>query len=244
MSTLKLLLKTLTVLSVLTLLLYAPSQLYNVLDKKWTLLISKQKKLILKFFRQWLSLKNISNLQWAQLTLPHLEKPTLKFQILNGRTSVGLNKSRSNFKKWFFSQLSTQINSWNSVCNHPKEFFSMALQVVVKPFLPRQLLMNAVLTLFQLKVQNYWLCGSVKVKPMSEMFSIRPEPQLPVCFSSISWIQLPFLEVHPWVMPEELVIELLTSYWLKWMVLELKRISSLLVQLTDHKFLTKPYSDQ
>lgn len=154
---------------------FAHNLLYSALDKKWTSSTLKLKRLTPKFYKQWQSLNNISNLQWAMSTLHPLDRPTFKFLTLNGKTSVVWSKWKSNCKKWSYSPLSTQINSWNSVCNHQRVFCSMALLAAVKLCLPRQLLTNVAQTLFQLKAQNYWLCGSVRVRPMSEMSSTRLE---------------------------------------------------------------------
>lgn len=119
---------------VLMWLLFVLSQLYNASDKKWISSILNHKKLILKFSKQWLSLKNISSLPWVLSILLLWEKPTYKFQMLNGKILVGWKKQKNNFKKWFCSQLNIQKNSLNSVCNHQRVFFSMDHQVVVKLF--------------------------------------------------------------------------------------------------------------
>lgn len=92
------------------------------------------------------------------------------------------------------------------------------------------------LTLFPLKVQNYLLCGLVKVRLMSEMFSTRLELLPHVFCFLMSWIQLQYQEAHLKVMQEEQGIELLINYLLKWMEWGLRKISSLLEPLTDHKF--------
>ena len=139
---------------------------FNVSDKKWTSLILKLKKSMLKYLKPCVLLSNISNLLWALLILLHWDKLTLRFQMLNGRISEVLNKLKNNFNKWFFSQSSTHKNSWNLVCNHRKVFFSMVLQDVVKHFWPRQLQVNAAPTSFQLKAHNFWQCILVRVRPM------------------------------------------------------------------------------
>lgn len=115
----------------------------------------------------------------------------------------------------------------------------MGLLDVVKLFLLRLLLTNVVLTLFRLRVQNYLLCGSVRVRLMLEMFLIRLELQHLVFFSSISWTLLQYLEVHQWEMQEEQEIELLTNFLLKWTVSVQRKISFSSVLQTGHKFQIK-----
>lgn len=151
---LKQLLKIHTVLWVLMLLLFAHNLPFNVSDRRWISSILKHRKLILKFLKRWLLPKNISNLPWVMLTQLHWDKLTLKSLTLSGRISVVFNKLRNNFKKWSCSQLNIPINSWNSVCNHQRVYYSMDLQVVVKPSWQKQWLMNAVQTSFQSKVHN------------------------------------------------------------------------------------------
>lgn len=79
----------------------------------------------------------------------------------------------------------------------------MDLLDAVRPYLPKQLQVNAALTLFQLKVLNYLLCGSVRVKQTLEMCSIKPELPLLVSCSSISWTPLQLQEVQA----EEVMVE-------------------------------------
>jgi hypothetical protein len=60
-------------------------------------------------------------------------------------------------------------------------------QDVERLFWPRQLQINAVLTSFQLRVHNYLLCGSDRVKQTLEMYLIKPERPLHVFYSLMSW---------------------------------------------------------
>lgn len=116
--------------------------------------------------------------------------------------------------------------------------------VVVKLFQQRQWQMSAALILFRLKVQNYLLCGLVKVRLMLEMFLTRLELLLHAYCSLMSWIQLQFQEALLKVMQEEQGIELSINYLLKWMEWVLRKISSLLEPRIDHKFQMKHCSDQ
>ena len=71
------------------------------------------------------------------------------------------------------------------------------------------------------------------------MFLIRQELLHLVFFSLMSLIQLLSQEVVHMEMQEELEIELLISFSLKWTVLERRRIYSLLEQRIDLKFSIK-----
>jgi len=216
----------------------------NVSEKRWTLLTLKLKRLILKFWKLCLSPNNISSSLWVPSIHHRWDKHTSKCQMSNGRTLVVLNKPKSNSKKWFCSQSNIQKSSWSLVCNHQRVSFSTVHQDVVRLFWLKQLPVNAVPILSQLKVLNFWQCGSVKVKPTLEMFLIRHELLLHVSSFSTSWIQLQLQEDHLKAMLEEPEIELSISFWQKWTVLEQKRTSSLLEPPTDPKFLMRPLLGQ
>ena len=161
----------------------------------------------------------------------------------NGRILEGSKKLKSNCKKWSSSQLSTLKSSWSSACNHQKECYFMDPLGVVRPYLLKQLQVNAVLTLFQSKVLSYWLCGSVRVKQTLEMCLTRLELLLLASYSSISWTPLQCQEAQAKVMLEVQVTESSISSWQKWTVLEPRRTSSLLEQPTDHRLWIRPYWD-
>ncbi len=162
----------------------------------------------------------------------------------SGKISEDLNKQRSSCKKWSCSLLSILKSSWSSACSHQREFSFTVPQDAVRPSWLRLLQVNAVQTSSQLKVLNCWLCGSDRVRQTFVMSLIRLELLPRVCYSSINSILLPLLEDLVEEETEEvLVIEWSISCSLRWTVLGLKRISSLLVQLTDLKLWIKPYSD-
>lgn len=156
--------------------------------------------------------------------------------MLNGKILVVFNKLKNNYKKWFCSQSNIPKNSWNSVCNHQKVFYSMVHQVVVRLSWPKQLQMNVAPILFRSKVLNFWQCGLVKVRQMFETFLIKLELPLHVFYSSTNWTQLLLQEDLHLEMLEEQVIELLINYLPKWMVLEQRKTYSLLVLQIDLKF--------
>ena len=182
----------------------------------------------------------------GQSILLHWEKLTLKCPIPNGKILEVWNRLRNNFKRWSCSQLNILRNLWNLAWVHPKEFSSTAHQDAERLSSLRQLPTNVVPTSFQSKVHKCWLCGSVKVKPMSEMSSIRQELPHLASSSLTSWTLLQLLEEEETVevTEEEQETESSISCWPRWTVLVLKRIFSLLVPLTDPRSWIKLYFDQ
>ena len=79
--------------------LYALNQLFSVSDRKWTSLTLKLSKLIQKYWKPCVFLKNTSNLLWEMLTLLLSDKHTLRFPILSGRTLEDYKKQKNSYKK-------------------------------------------------------------------------------------------------------------------------------------------------
>jgi hypothetical protein len=117
----------------------------------------------------------------------------------------------------------------------------MVLPGAVRPSLPKQWPVSAVLTSFRLKDHNYLLCGSERVKQMLEMYSIRPELPLLACYSLMSWTQSQWPEEADRGTREEPGTESSINSSHKWTESEPKRISSSLEQPTDHKSWIRPY---
>ena len=79
--------------------LFALSQLFSVLDRKWTSSTSKLSKLTPKFWKLWPFLKNTSNSLWVASTPLPFDKTMSKFPTLSGRILEDYKKPRSSYKK-------------------------------------------------------------------------------------------------------------------------------------------------